>query len=276
MQSDIATKVAHALGVALGAGEEKRLSEKPTQNLAAYDAFLKGEEVGVATDPPTLRKGLAFYEQAVALDPAFAQAWAGVSRTASSLYANSTPTVELANRARQAAEKAIALAPDRPEGYQALGGYRRLVMLDNAAALEAHGQGFAAVAESQRSPSGGRARRTGPRTVGRGPGALPAGGACRSPDSECGAGPGPSLSATLSRGPRVFRRRSGARACEPEPHRKQGDGVSRRRRSGRGSSHSRWRAPKSVDPTALVAFFGYYFDLAWVLDDDAAASCSCA
>ena len=33
-----------ALGLALGAGEEKRLAEKPTQNLAAYDAFLKGEE----------------------------------------------------------------------------------------------------------------------------------------------------------------------------------------------------------------------------------------
>ena len=44
VQSDIATKVAQALGGALGAGEEKRLSEKPTQNLAAYDAFLKGEE----------------------------------------------------------------------------------------------------------------------------------------------------------------------------------------------------------------------------------------
>ena len=44
VQSDIATKVAQALGGALAAGEEKRLSEKPTQNLAAYDAFLKGEE----------------------------------------------------------------------------------------------------------------------------------------------------------------------------------------------------------------------------------------
>src|SRR5262249_1197316 len=44
VQSDIATKVAQALGATLGAGEEKRLSEKPTENLAAYDAFLKGEE----------------------------------------------------------------------------------------------------------------------------------------------------------------------------------------------------------------------------------------
>ena len=127
MQSDIATRVAQALGVALGAGEEKRLSEKPTQNLAAYDAFLKGEEASNsmgATDPPSLRKALGFYEQAVALDPGFAQAWARVSRANSLLYVNSTPTPALAERARQAAEKAVALAPNRPEGYLALGDLR--------------------------------------------------------------------------------------------------------------------------------------------------------
>jgi hypothetical protein len=44
VQSDIATRVAEKLGVALGASDERRLPEKPTQNLAAYDAFLKGEE----------------------------------------------------------------------------------------------------------------------------------------------------------------------------------------------------------------------------------------
>ena len=59
VQSDIATKVAQALGVALGAGEEKRLSEKPTQNLAAYDAFLKGEEIRIAAinDPAQPAQG---------------------------------------------------------------------------------------------------------------------------------------------------------------------------------------------------------------------------
>src|SRR6202040_963908 len=124
VQTDIASRVAQALGVALGSGEEKRLLEKPTQNLAAYDAFLKGEEVSksfVATDPRSLRKALGFYEQAVALDPGFAQAWAQVSRANSVLYSISTPTPALAERAQQAAEKALALAPDRPEGYLALG-----------------------------------------------------------------------------------------------------------------------------------------------------------
>ncbi len=144
VQSDIATKVAQALGAALGAGEEKRLSEKPTQNLAAYDAFLKGEEMrnNGAGDPPSLRKEIGFYEQAVALDPGFAQAWAGLSSANSLLYYNSTPTPALAERARQAAEKAVALAPNRPEGYLALGQYERLVSTDYARALEQYEKGL--------------------------------------------------------------------------------------------------------------------------------------
>ena len=164
VQSDIATKVAQSLGVALGAGEEKRLSEKPTENLAAYDAYLKGEEVsnGMAvTDPPSLRKGLGFYEQALALDPNFAQAWARVSIANSTLYFQSTPTPQLTERARQAAEKAVALAPNRPEGYQALGSYQRLIVVDPSRALEEYAKAqrlapsnaeiLSGVAETERS-----------------------------------------------------------------------------------------------------------------------------
>ena len=139
VQSDIASRVAQALGVALGAREEKRLLAKPTQNLAAYDAFLKGEEAAnglAANDPPTVRKALGFYEQAVALDPGFVEAWSQLSQANSILYFFSGPTLELAERSRQAAEKVVALAPARPEGYRALGTYQRLVVGDNARALE--------------------------------------------------------------------------------------------------------------------------------------------
>jgi tetratricopeptide (TPR) repeat protein len=124
-------------------GEEKRLSEKPTQNLAAYDTFLKGEEIWNSTgvDTPSLRKQLGFYEQAVALDPGFAQAWAKVSWCNSILYGVSTPTPALAERARQAAEKAVALAPNRPEGYVALGAYERRVSNDFSRALEQYAKG---------------------------------------------------------------------------------------------------------------------------------------
>jgi TolB-like protein/Flp pilus assembly protein TadD len=144
VQSDIASRVAQALGVALGAAQEKRLLEKPTQNLAAYDAFLRGEEASKgmgASDPPSVRKALDFYEQAVALDPGFAQAWAQVSRANSRLYIYSMPTLKLAVRAREAAEKAVALAPGRSEGYLALGTYQLNVVLDFKRALEEYAKG---------------------------------------------------------------------------------------------------------------------------------------
>ena len=148
VQSDIASKVAESLGVALAEGEKKQLSEKPTENLGAYDAFLKGEEVSKGmgvVDPPSLRKALGFYEQAAALDPNFAQAWARVSIANSLLYANSTPIPQQAARARQAGEKSVALAPNRPEGHLALGIYEQVVVLDFGRALEqyAKGRGFA-------------------------------------------------------------------------------------------------------------------------------------
>jgi eukaryotic-like serine/threonine-protein kinase len=141
VQSDIATRVAKELGVALGATAQKGLAERPTQNIEAYEAFLRGENISgslVAVDPTTVRKALAFYEQAVALDPAFAQAWKQVSIANSLLQINGVPSQEQLERARQAAEKAIAIAPNAPYGYSAMGTFRRLVLSDYAGALESY------------------------------------------------------------------------------------------------------------------------------------------
>jgi TolB-like protein/Flp pilus assembly protein TadD len=145
VQSDIASKVAGALGLALGEGQRAQLSEKPTQNLAAYDAFLKGDEASAAlsrNDAPSLRRALVSYEQAVALDPQFALAWSRISQAYSLLYGNGTQTAELAGRARDLADKAIALAPNGPYGYEALALYYRLVAFDAARAREQYSKGL--------------------------------------------------------------------------------------------------------------------------------------
>jgi Flp pilus assembly protein TadD len=63
----------------------------------------------------------------VSLDPKFVQAWSALSGTCAVLYGNSAPTPELARRVREAAEKAAELAPNRPEGYLALGRYHDYV-----------------------------------------------------------------------------------------------------------------------------------------------------
>ncbi|MDQ2870033.1 MAG: protein kinase [Acidobacteriota bacterium] len=139
VQSDIATRVAQALGVALGSGEAKRLAEKPTQSLDAYDAFLRGEEASkslAAADPPSLRRAIAHYEQAVALDARFAQAWAQLSRAHSFHYANSVPRPAEGEQARAAAERALAIAPGLPAAHLALGDYYEAVRGDYLRASE--------------------------------------------------------------------------------------------------------------------------------------------
>ena len=138
VQGEIATRVAQALDVALSPAEKRRLEATSTRNLPAYEAYLRGEEAWqrmAAADPPSLRRAVGYYEQAVALDASFLEAWAKLSRASSLLYANGTPTPAGAARAREAAEKALAIGPGRAEGHQALGDYYRIVVNEGALAL---------------------------------------------------------------------------------------------------------------------------------------------
>jgi eukaryotic-like serine/threonine-protein kinase len=126
VQADIAAKVADALGVALADSARRELTAKPTENLAAYDEFLKGEAASQAmsvTDPPSLRRAIGFYEHAVALDSTFAVAWARLSHARTRLYFNSVPDPALGEQARLAAERARRLKPNEPLVYRAFGAY---------------------------------------------------------------------------------------------------------------------------------------------------------
>jgi tetratricopeptide (TPR) repeat protein len=131
--------------VALGDSTRRFLAVRPTASLPAYDSFLKGEAAsqGMAVaDPASLRRAISFYQQAVALDSAFVSAWAQLGRASGTLYFASTPTPEVAAQVRQAAERAQALGPDRPEGQLALGDYYRNVAADSRQALAAYEAGL--------------------------------------------------------------------------------------------------------------------------------------
>jgi eukaryotic-like serine/threonine-protein kinase len=133
VQAEIAGRVARALNVALGDSAQRQLARAPTENLAAYDAYLRGEaesqEMSVV-EPVSLRRAVAAYEQAVALDSTFVEAWAQLARARSILYYLSLPTPEAAEAVRQAAERARALAPGRPEGHRAMSAYYANVLGD--------------------------------------------------------------------------------------------------------------------------------------------------
>jgi len=145
VQTDIATKVTDALGVALADSTRRGLSAKPTENLAAYDQFLKGEAASgtMRGDQASLRQAIGFYERAVALDSSFVQAWSQLSRARTALYSLGIPAPELGEQARLAAERARQLKPKDPSVYLALGDfYRDVNPLDNERAAAEYEQGL--------------------------------------------------------------------------------------------------------------------------------------
>ena len=146
VQAAIAARVARELDVALGTGAQQRLAERPTANLDAYDAFLRGEELSDAlgtTDAAPLRTALAYYQQAVQLDSNFALAWARVSQAQSELN-RSGPTVAGTEQAKEAAEHALRLSGARPEGHLAMGAYLLFLAKKYDDALQQFRQGLAA------------------------------------------------------------------------------------------------------------------------------------
>ncbi|MFL5493844.1 MAG: TPR end-of-group domain-containing protein, partial [Gemmatimonadales bacterium] len=144
VQGDIATKVADALGLALADSTQRELTAKPTENLAAYDEYLKGEAASQAMsvlDPPSLRRAIGFYERAVALDSLYATAWARLSHARTRLYGNGVPDPALGEQARLAAERARRIKVNDPLVYRALGVYYAAVRIDFDRALAEYEQG---------------------------------------------------------------------------------------------------------------------------------------
>ena len=135
VQSAVATRVADKLGVVLSPPAQTQLAARPTENLAAYDAYLRSGLQG--NDPRSIRKALAAADQAVALDSTFAAAWARVSSYHTLLYTNSMATRADAEAARNGAERAIALAPTTADGYVARALYELTIAFDPAAARAA-------------------------------------------------------------------------------------------------------------------------------------------
>ncbi|MGD8698751.1 MAG: hypothetical protein PVJ43_05640, partial [Gemmatimonadales bacterium] len=81
VQSDVAENIARALDTELTPGERERLQRKPTENLAAYDLCLKGMRTTGSVDPEALRRSEWYFQEAIALDPGYARAYAGLAWT---------------------------------------------------------------------------------------------------------------------------------------------------------------------------------------------------
>jgi serine/threonine-protein kinase len=144
VQQSIATQVATSLGIALGAGERQELGARPTENLAAYDTYLRGEAVYQSrSDPSELRRAATLFEQAVALDSTFGLAWARLAEVRANLFFLGVPTAAEGAAARRAAARAEALAPRAPETYLARIEVANSVLRDRDLARRVAAEGLA-------------------------------------------------------------------------------------------------------------------------------------
>ena len=127
VESEVAKTIADQLQAKLTGEEEQRIAAKPTDNLEAYDAYLRGLAftLKAANTPANLMGAQRYFREAVRLDPRFALGWARLSYTDARGYitANLEPTAALREEARQAAETALTLQPNLGEALYGKGYY---------------------------------------------------------------------------------------------------------------------------------------------------------
>jgi serine/threonine protein kinase/Flp pilus assembly protein TadD len=112
IQEEIARSIAQALRITLTPQEEKTIARKPTENPQAYDFYLRGRSY---TRRENIEYALQMFEQAIQLDPNFAQAHAGIADLCGLNYEIREQNQKWIDRGLAACDRATALAPDLPE-----------------------------------------------------------------------------------------------------------------------------------------------------------------
>jgi TolB-like protein len=126
LQSEIARNIVRAIAAELTPEEELLLSEVPTQNLAAYEAYLRAREVFYGANYARSQEvaALPWLEKAIALDPDYAQAHALLSAIYGQTYWRGVDTSEaMLEKYRRTLDRAIAANPGSPEALRAMANY---------------------------------------------------------------------------------------------------------------------------------------------------------
>jgi serine/threonine protein kinase len=115
IQDDIVESIVKALAPAL-AGEAKSVVRRPTENLEAYQLYLRGRHYWHHRSPSALQSAMHCFEQVIALDAEYALAYAGLGDCFGICRAYGWfSTAQSRDRAREAVSRAWALAPSLPE-----------------------------------------------------------------------------------------------------------------------------------------------------------------
>lgn len=125
LQDQVMAQIVSALAIRLTEQERAQVSRIPTDNLEAYDHYLRAENRDPSkTDVEDLRRALEAYSQAIALDPGFADAYAGYARAAAEIWRQDFNNLLAGPVARaqayEAAGRALKLDPENARAYGVL------------------------------------------------------------------------------------------------------------------------------------------------------------
>ena len=121
IQDEIASKIAEALKLRLTAAEEKEIRRKPTQNLQAYDFYLRGRAMAHHRIKNENLQAIEMYRKAIELDPDFALAWSGLADAYAMRYDLWERTDENIEMAHKASRRALELQPGLAEAHASVG-----------------------------------------------------------------------------------------------------------------------------------------------------------
>jgi TolB-like protein/Tfp pilus assembly protein PilF len=156
VESEVAKTIADQLRAKLTGQEEQVIAAKPTDNVEAYDAYLRGlaYNLKTATTPANSLGAQKYLREAVRLDPKFALAWALLSYVDARGYLQLTlqPTDALREEAGRAAETALSLQPNLGEALVAKGYYHYACLKDYDTAVRYFEQARQSLPNSSRIP----------------------------------------------------------------------------------------------------------------------------
>jgi serine/threonine protein kinase/tetratricopeptide (TPR) repeat protein len=120
VQEEIASSIASALKVALTRAETENLGQDRPKDVRAYELYLKGRDQYRHYTEESIDAAIRLFEQAIAVDPSYALAYAGIGDGYGQLLQwSDRPPAELIQRGLEAARRAIALNPKLPEAHKA-------------------------------------------------------------------------------------------------------------------------------------------------------------
>ena len=121
VQAEITRQVASVLKIKIDEHAEAKLNKRPTENLTAYDHFLKGRSLYNYSNADSMDRAIDHYKMAIVLDPNYALAYAGLADAYAQLHSRFARGLNWLDSSIVAGNKSVKLDSSASDGYKALG-----------------------------------------------------------------------------------------------------------------------------------------------------------